>query len=61
MKIIKDLEGCMKFLMRKLLILKNDIENKEAIANKFGKKVCSTDIKLKNNINDLLNKLKTIQ
>ncbi len=47
----------MNIVVRKLSILKQTIDKKELNAKIKGRCLCSSDIKLKNNIEYLINKL----
>ena len=51
----------MNLVIRKLSMLKNSINEKELNAKKTGNYLCKTDIKLKNNIYYLMNKLNLVQ
>ena len=51
----------MNLVIRKLVMLKNSISEKELNAKKKSYFLCTTDIELKNNIDYLINKLSLIQ
>ena len=47
----------MNLVVRKLSMLKNSIEEKELLSERLGNKLCSSDIKLKNNVYKILEKM----
>ncbi len=51
----------MNLVVRKLSMLKNTIEEKEINSKITGLAISETELKLKNNIDNLLSKLYTIQ